>query len=66
MTTAIERLAAELMNLSADEWDKLVELRRASQDWDVRLERAAVAAQGHDESMPRNETPLGIFGKETL
>lgn len=58
MSNAIERLAAELMNLSAHEWERLVELRLASQDWDVRLERAAVAAQGHGESLPSNETPL--------
>jgi hypothetical protein len=63
MSSAIERLVAEMMNLSADEWERLLELRRASQDWDVRLERAAIAAPDNDKSIPRNETPLGILKK---
>lgn len=65
MSSSLERLVAEMMNLSAEEWERLVELRRASHDWDVRLERAAVAAQGHDDSTPGNETPLGVRGKNT-
>lgn len=35
MNAAIERLAAELMNLPTDEWDRLDELRSARQNSDA-------------------------------
>ena len=43
MNNAIERLAADLMKLSADEWARLDERRIASQDRDTVLGQAAEA-----------------------
>jgi hypothetical protein len=56
---AIERLATELMNLSADEWARLVELRLARQEQD------AVVGQTDplpDPSAPDSESFVGTIG----
>lgn len=58
MTSAVERLATELMNLSVDEWDRLVELRLASQDQDAAVELEADVGIAED-SLQRETPPAG-------